>query len=115
MGNPTVQSPFSPLDATLPTQDTYPSDAPAGSTPLSFNHRVILTALSIVTPLLVLTNCLDKIQGTFVAEPIRPVLALAQLAHSGLDYLGIHAKLLWAYAPPGGMAQPVRCIPVTAP
>lgn len=115
MGNPTVQSPFSPLDSTLLTQDTYQSEAPAGSTLLSFNHRVILTALAIVTPLLVLTNCLEKIQGTFVAEPIRPALDLAQPAHSGLDYLGIHAKLLWAYAPPGGMAKPVHCISVAAP
>jgi hypothetical protein len=115
MGNPTVQSPFRPLNSTLLTQDSSQSDAPAGNTPLSFNHRVILTALSIITPLLVLTNCLEKIQGTFVAEPIRPALALAQPPHSGLDYLGIHAKLLWAYAPPGGMAQPVRCIPVAMP
>ncbi|MEA5449597.1 hypothetical protein VB780_13515 [Leptolyngbya sp. CCNP1308] len=115
MGNPTVQSSFSPLDSTLLTQDNHQSDDPVGGMPLSFNHRVILTALSIITPLLVLTNCLDKIQGTFVAEPIRPALALAQPAHSGLDYLGIHAKLLWAYAPPGGMAQPVHCISVAAP
>lgn len=115
MGNPTVQSPFSPLNSTLLTQDSSQGDDPAGSTLLSFNHRVILTALSIITPLLVLINCLDKIQGAFVAMPMQPALALAQPAHSGLDYLGIHAKLLWAYAPPGGMAQPVRCIPVAAP
>ncbi|MBD2028433.1 hypothetical protein H6F55_00290 [Phormidium sp. FACHB-322] len=82
---------------------------------MSGNHQVILTALSAITPLLVLMNCLDQIQEAFVAVPMRPNLALAQPAHSGLDYLGIHAKMLWVYAPPGHLVQPLRCQPMVAP
>lgn len=109
MGNPTLHSRSNPFDSTRLPKGSYQSCAPVASSPLSVNHRVILTALSAITPLLVLMNCLDQIQGAFVAVPMRPTLALAQPAHSGPDYLGIHAKLLWAYAPPRHLAQPRHC------
>jgi hypothetical protein len=115
MGNPTLHSRLNPLSSTRLTEGSYQSGALAANTPLSVNHRVMLTALSAVTPLLVLMNCLDQIQGAFVAVPMRPILAIAPPAHSGPDYLGIHAKVLWAYAPPGHFAQPKRCQPTVAP
>lgn len=115
MANPTLRPHLTSLSSTQLPSDRSQNGTPAGSTVLSVNHRVILTALSAITPLLVLMNCLDQIQGAFVAVPMRPTFAMAQPAHSGPDYLGIHAKLLWAYAPPGEMAQPVRCIPVAMP
>lgn len=115
MGNPTLHSPFSPLNSTRLPEGSYQSDALVDSTPLSVNHRVILTALSAITPLLVLMNCLDQIQGAFVAAPMQPTFTMARAAHSGPDYLGIHAKLLWAYAPPGHLAQPMRCQPMVNP
>jgi hypothetical protein len=112
MDNPTLHSRFNSLSSTQLPEGSYQSDTLADSTPLGINHRVILTALSVVTPLLVLVNCLDQIQAAFVAVPMRSTLAIAQPAHSGRDYLGIHAKLLWAYAPPGHLTQPRRCQPV---
>ena len=114
MVNPTLHSPLSPLNSTRP-EGGDPSYAPAHSTPLSVNHRVILTALSAITPLLVLMNCLDQIQGAFVAVPMRPTFTMARAAHTGLDYLGIHARLLWAYAPPGHLALPRHCQPMVGP
>ena len=114
MGNPILHSRATSLDPILP-KGSYQSCALVTGLPLSVNHRVILTALSAITPLLVLMNCLDQIQGAFGAVPMRPNLALAQPAHSGSDYLGIHAKVLWAYAPPGHLAQPLRGQPSVAP
>jgi hypothetical protein len=112
MDNPTLHSRFNLLSSTRLSEGSYQSDALADSTPLGVNHRVILTALSVVTPLLVLVNCLDQIQAAFVAMPMQSTLATAQLAYSGHDYLSIHTKLLWAYAPPGHLTQPRRCQPV---
>ena len=112
MDNPLLHSRFNLLSSTRLPEGSYKSDALADSTPLGVNHRVILTALSVVTPLLVLVNCLDQIQAAFVAVPMQFTLAIAQQAHSGHDYLGIHAKLLWAYAPPGHLIQSRCCQPV---
>ncbi|MBD1873431.1 hypothetical protein H6F75_08060 [Nodosilinea sp. FACHB-131] len=110
-----MHSRSTPLDSTRLPKGNDQSCALVSNPPLIANHRVILTAVSAITPLLVLMNCLDQIQGAFVAVPMRPILALAQPVHSGPDYLGIHAKVLWAYAPPGHLAQPLRCQPMVAP
>lgn len=115
MGNPTLHSRLNLRRAAPLPEGRYPSSALANSTPLSVNHRVILTVMSAITPLLVLVNCFDQIRGAFVAVPMRPTLAMARPAHSGPDYLGIHAKLLWAYAPPGYLAQPRHCQPMVDP
>ena len=111
MDNPTLHSRFNLLSSTRLPEVSYQSDALA-SIPLGINHRVILTALAVVTPLLVLVNCLDQSQAAFVAVPMQSTLAITQLAHSGHDYLSIYTKLLRAYAPPGHMTQPRRCQPI---
>lgn len=115
MSNPILHSRSTPFDSTQLPKGNYQSCALVSNPPLMVNHCVILTTLSAITPLLVLMNCLDQIQGAFVAVPMRPILALAQPAHSGPDYLGIHAKVLWTYAPPEHLAQPLRCQPMVAP
>ncbi|MGG6241895.1 hypothetical protein ACQ4N7_25015 [Nodosilinea sp. AN01ver1] len=86
MNNSTLHSLFNLLSLTRLPEGNYQSDALADSTPLGVNHRVILTALSVVTPLLVLVNCLDQIQTAFVAVPMQSTLAIAQSAYPGHDY-----------------------------
>ncbi|MBE9160588.1 hypothetical protein IQ265_27760 [Nodosilinea sp. LEGE 06152] len=104
--------------STLPSPSTRRADQAGQDSPavLGLSHRLLLTTLAAITPLLVLVNSLDSIRSTtWMVIPLQAAFAIRQPAHSGLDYLGIHARLLWAYAPPGSMAQAGRCIPLTNP
>lgn len=109
MVNPTLRSPRPSLSPPLPPQDDPQSCALVTNRPSSFNHQALLTLLAAITPVMVLVNCLNEIRGAFVAVPIQTTLAIVQPFHSAPDYLGVYAKVLWAYAPPGHLAQPARC------
>jgi hypothetical protein len=115
MVNPTLRVSVPSSNLSLPPQGHQQSYTLVANRPAGLNHHVFLALVATITPLLVLMNCLNDIRGTFVAVPMQAAFAFAQPSYSGLDYLGIYAKVLWAYAPPGQLAQLVRCQPIDMP
>ncbi|MEO1070341.1 MAG: hypothetical protein AAFW95_14715 [Cyanobacteria bacterium J06638_6] len=79
--------------------------------PVGFTHRPSFALLAVITPLLVLVNCLDKIQTAFITTPVQPISAAMQPPVSGLDYLDNHAEVLWTYAQLGHSIEPSLCQP----
>ncbi len=115
MVNPTLGAPLPLPSSPLPPPEDTPNPVPQASRAGSFTHPVCLALMATITPLVVLVNCLDRLQGIVVTIPMQTALALVRPSYTSSDYLGVYAKVLWTYGSLGPLAQPSRCQPADLP